>query len=117
MNILSLSNSNIGFATSSNAGASATISLVMPVMVCIKRGMGFCGLINVSNWSITFSPSYTKMAISVMPLEAANPPVVSISTIAYINFGCFSAYPKVNSFPHFRVFGLKDIDYQWGIIC
>src|SRR5690606_18070465 len=67
---------------SSNRGASCTISLVIPVSAKMGKGISFCGFTSVSHLSTISAPLCIIMAISVMRLPEALPPVVSISTMA-----------------------------------
>src|SRR5690606_28990936 len=75
--------SDTRWALCSIGGASFTISLSMPVSAKMGKGISRPGLTSVVKRSTTFFPSCTRIAISVMLLPAAYPPVVSISTMAY----------------------------------
>ena len=67
------------FSASASLGASATISLVMPVSSVIFEVMGFPGFTKVSNSSTT-SPFRTMTApISVRYSTPGSRPVVSVS--------------------------------------
>jgi hypothetical protein len=56
---------------------------VIPVRPDINAGIAYCGLIKVSYCSMTSLPSNMTIATSMIRFLLANPPVVSISTIAY----------------------------------
>ena len=65
-------------------GAAVTISLLMPVRPEMNRGMDFPGFTSDSKRCSISTPSVIMMAISIMQFCDAWPPVVSISTIAYL---------------------------------
>src|SRR5580698_2034665 len=77
--------SNTAAATSANSGASATISLLMPVKASMYGDIGHSGLISELHSSRS-SPFCTRtMPISVIRSQAALPPVVSKSTNARVS--------------------------------
>ena len=75
-------NSSTVSAISKKRGASATISLFIPVRAVICNGISRSGFTSDVNLSIT-SPSFkSAMQISVILFPAIPPPVVSTSIIA-----------------------------------
>src|SRR5689334_12545729 len=76
----------------------------MPVKAWIYLGMDCPGLTRVSNSSTSFSPSKILMQISIMPLAEAYPPVVSISTIAYVTENTESKMKNLKAHTSYFVF-------------
>src|SRR5688572_15476419 len=60
----------------------------MPVISEIYGGMLLSGFTSVWYWSMILLPSNTTIAISVILSRVESPPVVSISTMAYLRSVC-----------------------------